>query len=170
MTSQPTNLRHGQAMAMQYVAFLLQKITLPEGRPALEHVLRGVTNAGGGSPVSIAALGCTWMMHVAAPLGVELALKALLQREGQDSWGHDLVALYDELPDPVRDRVEAEYRSLNQGTLRDLLVAHKDDFVEWRYLDKWPLPSASAVRDLQFAICAVLNVYNSGQGASDFST
>ena len=61
----------------------------------------------------IAALGCTWVMHVAAPLGVELALKALLQHEGRGSWGHDLVALYDELPDPVRDRVEAEYRRLN---------------------------------------------------------
>ena len=109
-------------------------------------------------------------MNVAAPFGVELALKALLQREGRDSWRHDLVCLYDQLPDPVRDRVEAEYRSLNQGTLRELLVAHKDDFVEWRYLDKWPPPSASAVRDLQFAICAVLNVYNSGQGASDLST
>lgn len=165
MTSQPTNLCHGQAMAMQYVAFLLQKLTLPEGQPALEHLLRGVTNAGGGSPLPIAALGCTWVMHVAAPLGVELALKALLQSESRDSWGHDLVALYDELPNPVRDRVEAEYRSLNQGTLRRLLAAHKDDFVEWRYLDKWPLPSESAVRDLQFAICAVLNVYNSAQRA-----
>ncbi|MDE0460021.1 MAG: hypothetical protein OXI15_22255 [Chromatiales bacterium] len=163
MTSQPTNLRHGQAMAMQYVAFLLQKLTLPEGRPALERLLRGVTDAGGGSPLRVAALGCTWVMHVAAPLGVELALKALLQSDGRDCWGHDLVALYDKLPDPVRDRVEAEYRSLNEGMLRELLVVHKDDFVKWRYLDKWPLPSASAVRDLQFAICAVLNVYNSGQ-------
>ena len=50
MTSPPTNLRQGQAMAMQYVAFLLQKLTLPEGRPALEHLLRGVTTPGAARP------------------------------------------------------------------------------------------------------------------------
>ena len=53
-----------------------------------------------------------------------------------DSRRHDLVCLYSQLPAPVRDCVEAEYQSLNpnQGALRELLVAHKDDFVEWRYL------------------------------------
>ena len=155
------NLMHGQAIAMQYVVYLLQKITADGGRDALASLLRNVRSVGGTEVTATTLLGCVWATNIVAALAVEFTLKALLRKEcGRYKHTHDLLELYEALPDAVQALLENEFSRLSSGSLCALLAKHREDFVRWRYLDRDVEFLKSECTGLQLAICTILDVHN----------
>lgn len=162
-------VRHGQAVAMQYVGYLLQRIPEEKNQKYLRGLLENVTSEGGGDGIQQTLLGCIWAVNIVMAFTVELALKALLIKNGVEPRNqHDLLKLYTLLPLKTQKQLENEFRSSIQNeevvsteTLRQLLTLHRDDFVDWRYLDKEPENLNPECRELQFAVHAILDVYNS---------
>ena len=155
------NLLHGQAIAMQYVVYLLQMMATHEGISALTSLLRNVRSVGGTEVVTTTSLGCNWASNILSSLTVELALKALLLKEsGHYKHTHDLLELYSSLPDRVQARLECEYAERCTRSLRELFVVHREDFVKWRYLDEDVDSLQSENIELQYAICTILDVHN----------
>ncbi|ANQ55879.1 hypothetical protein [Vibrio parahaemolyticus] len=48
--------------------------------------------------------------------------------------GHDLVALYDYLPEELTSEMEEKFNSLHWKSLREELVHIKSVFIDWRYI------------------------------------
>lgn len=68
-------------------------------------------------------------------LATEIALKAISYKRIQDYVReHDLLLLHDELDDDTRRIIEQVGSEHGIASVRDVLKAHKDDFVDWRYL------------------------------------
>ena len=159
--------RHGQAIAMQYVVNLLQIITAGKNQKYLSGLLENVTSEGGGNVIYQTHLGCTWAINILVALTAEFALKALLiKKEVTPPHRHDLLELYALLPPDTRNQLEEKFRiSIENGevvgteSLCQLMALHKDDFVNWRYLDKEPEHLIPECRELQFAVHAILDVY-----------
>ena len=161
--------RHGQAVAMQYVGYLLQRIPEEKNQKYLIGLLENVTPEGGGDGIQQTRLGCIWAVNIIMAFTVELALKALLIKNGVEPPNrHDLLELFTLLPHETRKQLEDKFRiSIENGevvgpeSLCQLLTSHRDDFVDWRYLDKEPENLIPECRELQFAVHAILDVYNS---------
>ena len=91
--------RHVQAIAMQYVVNLLQRITEGKNRKYLSGLLENETSEGGGNVIHQTHLGCTWAVNILVALTAEFALKALLIKNGVVSPNkHDLLELFTLLP------------------------------------------------------------------------
>ena len=161
--------RHGQAVAMQYVGYLLQRIPEEKNQKYVRGLLKNVTSVGGGDGIQQTLLGCIWTVNIVMAFTVELALKALLIKNGMEPPNrHDLLELYTLLPLKTQKQLENKFRiSIRNGevvsteSLHQLLALHRDDFVGWRYLDKEPENLMPECRELQFAVHAILDVYNS---------
>ena len=70
---------------------------------------------------------------VTLAFSIELYLKYLAAKTlGQPGKGHDLSELYRSLPQSVRDLVNTHYK--HSRPIGDVLEAHKDAFIEWRYI------------------------------------
>lgn len=161
--------RRGEAMAMQWVGFALQKIIADtaQGGNLANMLLGEARSVGGEKGTSILKLGCAWTQNVVLAFAVELSLKALLvKQDGHHEHTHKLVDLYDKLSEETQNKIESEYlKALEEGgsksdkSLIQLLTDHQDDFVEWRYLDNVDENLDSEPNELQLAICAILNVY-----------
>jgi len=74
-------------------------------------------------------------------LCLELYLKALSLRHGLEQRGHDLLKLYERLPQSAKDAIQiqveearAETRYSGGSDLRSMFEAIKDNFIQWRYL------------------------------------
>ncbi len=163
------NLRHGQAIAMQYVGYLLQRLPEEKNQKYLSGLLENVTLEGGGNGIEQTRLGCNWVVNIVMALTVEFALKALLIKNRVAPHNrHDLLKLYTQLSLETRNQLENKFRTfiengevIGTDSLCQLLTSHKDDFVDWRYLDKEPENLISECRELQFAVLAILDVYDS---------
>ena len=94
---------------------------------------------------------CTWLR----PFIAELCLKSLYELETSQlaKNGHDLVDLFDRLSSDLQQELEDSYEAHTSNIpnqysdLRDLLDAHKDHFVKWRYLHENNSTSASTILD-----------------------
>ncbi|WP_343649462.1 hypothetical protein [Stenotrophomonas sp.] len=71
---------------------------------------------------------------------LELYLKALSLRHGNEQWGHDLLSLYDRLPKAAKAAIESsipdaqsEAHYTRPVDVRRLLTLVKDNFSQWRY-------------------------------------
>ena len=68
-------------------------------------------------------------------LATEIALKAISYKRTQGIVReHDLLLLHDHLDDDIRHIIEQVGSEYGIASVRDTLKAHKDDFVNWRYL------------------------------------
>ena len=68
-------------------------------------------------------------------LATEIALKAISYKRTQSYVReHNLLLLYDKLDDDVRHVIEQVGSEFHIASVRDTLKAHKDDYVNWRYL------------------------------------
>ena len=164
-TSRDANLRHGQAIAAQYVAYLLQSVIV-EGLDGdvLVRLLKGARTVSGADPQRHTILGCAWILNIALAFGLELSLKAMLAKKGRKySYTHNLVRLFHHLPDETQQEIEAKFREIVESDVafRELLDRHQDDFKRWRYLDEPGNTNMGEVFLLQMAICAVLDVFDS---------
>ena len=160
------NLRHGQALALQYA---LQVLVNSSQSPQV--IERSLTEAqlAAANAIPTAALGCEYATRVLSPFVVELALKALIAKHGdsQVAHGHELSELFDDLPLGAQGDLEREFEHMKQSdmlaetrSLREILAAHSRDFTGWRYLDDPKSLEADPIDMLQYIGCAVLNVYN----------
>ena len=163
-------LRHGQAMSMQYVGFLLQKIIAQGNQGVALTTLLGSTRSVGGTDArALTVLGCIWVENIVIALAIELSLKALLAKEcGSDLHTHDLLRLFNKLQPETQEEIETKFHehrkemmTLREASMRELLEDHRNDFVNWRYLDKNIEPLMSEGKALQITICSILDVYNS---------
>ncbi len=162
------NLRRGEALAIQWVAFALQKISADENQgSSMKEILGEAKTVGGQEGADIALLGFKWTLNIVLAFATELALKALSAKEtGHHEHDHNLLRLFDELSTETQHKLEIEYQKQQRTssstageTLRQLLECHKDDFVKWRYLDDCPEDLITDANNLQFAICAMLEIY-----------
>ncbi len=161
------NLRHGQALALQYAAQILINATREPQviRRALSGEQLAATNA-----VGTAALGCDYATRFLLPFVVELALKALVGKHGNDQGarGHHLSKLFDELPADVQAELERDFAHIKRTEMpaetrsaRDILADHHHDFPDWRYLDDPGKLVSGPADTLQYVACSILNVYDS---------
>ena len=74
------------------------------------------------------------VMPILRALAAELSLKAMsIKRSGKFRKTHDLRALYEELDDDTRNRIELRAAAKRINPVRDTLTKHRADFVAWRY-------------------------------------
>jgi len=160
-------LRRGQAIAMQSVAFLLIGIASDIDRAAVKSLLRDAKTISGADPWRHTMLGSAWVLHFVAAFGIELSLKALRAREGfSPRHCHNLLTLFNDLLPATRSKLETQFRHDTQHTrpgvaLSDFLREHRNDFLEWRYLDKPKSLTSGDAGLLQLAMCAMLETYES---------
>ena len=107
------------------------------------------------------ALMCSWLR----PYIAELCLKSLYQLEtGKDQKNrHDLIWLFGRLSCNTQKELEDSYREhiskfdAQCSELSDLLEAHKDHFINWRYLHEGKA-SGSELTLLDSAIAAMFDI------------
>lgn len=160
-------LLHGQALAMQWVAYAMQKIMedVRVGGTKTQLLLGNAKTVDNNSGIETLSLGCSYVVNFVLPFTIELALKALLTKENVDSGKiHDLLDLYNKLPAQIKSDLDAQYQSLSaNGTtpgLKNLLKEYRKNFVSWRYLENVENLKRDE-KEMQFAICAILDIYNS---------
>ena len=76
-------LRHGQAMTMQWIGYLLQVVSedISQGGVLTNKILGGAKSVGGSTPENNLVIGCTWVSNTLLSFATELALKAMLIKE-----------------------------------------------------------------------------------------
>ena len=122
-------------------------------------------------------LGIQLSTNILLPLMTELALKGLKQKETTSDGftkKHDLLKLFQDVSSDAQSRVNERYqRYLSEDDetkdknhdIRRFLEDHKDDFVEWRYLEDDKVGSLlPAYKEFQYAICAILDEVYEGDG------
>lgn len=77
---------------------------------------------------------------VNAAFAVEVYLKAAGLSQRLELRGHEVSALFDQLPEPIKAQIQSSFdvaskaKKLPPGTVRDSLVGMNGAFVQWRYL------------------------------------
>lgn len=157
-------LRHGQALSLQYALFILTKLSrCPKSIRSLFH---GIRTVGDGDPAEMAGLGCFYATQIMVPFVAELAIKALIEKHGNNKAPntHNLRVLHDNLSQELRDAVEQEFKKIKHShetrSASDILGQHTMDFPGWRYLDSPEQIQTDPLDSLQFITYAVLTVYN----------
>ena len=159
-------LRHGQSLAMQWVSFSLQKIIadIESGGVKTNQLLDSTKDISAKSPLETIRTGSKYVLNFIIPLSIELALKAFLAKEGKEpDRTHDLFNLYNKLSKPTKRRIEHDFstQKINpDSSFKDLLIKHRSDFEDWRYLDN-PEAIQTDDKELQIALCSILSIYNS---------
>ena len=76
------------------------------------------------------------------PFALECALKGLLQALGKTfPRTHDLLSLFDKLPTENQEKIQTNwtawgiFQETQKETFRDFIETHREDFVNWRYLE-----------------------------------
>lgn len=98
----------------------------------------------GGDPK---AFGFFMSLTVLRVFAVELAIKALIAKTLNETppFTHDLSKLFSTLPPAIEEKLETVFQIIRRmkpsfkgetDSLADILEAHHNAFVEWRYLDK----------------------------------
>lgn len=160
--------RRGQAMSLQWVAYLLQstQIDTQVGGDLTRSLLSyGMKDASRKDLVAL-QLGCVYTTNFILPLAIELALKALILQEGKKpKREHNLIHLYNQLSRNAFEKLEDKFFTLKNIQTKtschlvNLLSEHADDFIEWRYLDS-PQKLKRDEIDLQIALVAILSFCN----------
>lgn len=147
---------------------------------AVEYASRGLNQALAGHKSTdgyVAPLGLFLSAVILQALAAETALKAVqVLKLGRCQHTHDLLDLYEQLPQQTKEETEAWYPSvvrqeytqtpqqdaiLKAGSIRDVFRAHKDDFVNWRYFyELGDGVSIDNVRGLHLATKTILLYYH----------
>ncbi|MDD5738840.1 MAG: hypothetical protein PHY72_02870 [Candidatus Pacebacteria bacterium] len=172
MNHEPEKLKHGQALAIQWVVFALQKLSLDVKRDGrLSRSLLGdAKTTSGADGLETLALGCKYVVNFVLPFAIELSLKSLITKEKIIPLQiHDLLLLFDSLPLNLQGKLESRYHQLSEKSFandckcfRQLLIDHKVDFVNWRYLDEMDILKNEEIK-LQYALTSVLDVFNDSE-------
>ena len=123
---------------------------------AIEYYRIGDERHVDGTPEEI-AIGKAIIDATMSCFALECALKGLFQALGKDfSHDHDLLHLFDELPQERKDKIEAVWREwtivpeTQQTTLREFVEMHRTDYHGWRFFERrgiefsgWPWIAAT---------------------------
>ena len=121
------------------------------------------------------SLGLEVASNILLPLTAELALKGLKQKEASlDSYErtHDLLCLFRSLSDDTQNQLAMQFRKYMEddprtrdrnANLEDFLEKHRDDFVQWRYLEGDVDSLEPARIEFHYVICAALDLVYSGE-------
>jgi hypothetical protein len=94
-------------------------------------------------------------------LATEIALKAISYKRTQDyAQEHDLLLLHDALGDDIQHIIEQVGSEYGIASVRDTLQAHKDDFVNWRYLGEDRDRAEPDLVELDGVIGVLLDVFD----------
>lgn len=97
-------------------------------------------------------------------------MKGLIQKEASASSferTHDLLRLYRSLSDDTQSRLSERFRNYvdddpktrnRDASLEVFLENHRDDFVQWRYLEGDLGSLASARIEFHYVVCAALDL------------
>lgn len=155
------NLRRGQAMSLQWVAYFLEKVKLDiekNNGNLTKEILGNATAVNGKVDYDSLKIGCSYGLNFILPFALELGLKSLLEKEGIPYRRiHKLDELFDLLPDKVRLRIEIRYyrASKNKTNVRVFLIKFSNNFVNARYLDN-PVDLEYDSHNMQLILCSVL--------------
>ena len=160
---------HGQALAMQWVGFALQRLItdMDDGGKVTLQLLGQAKDVTGNNGLQPLHIGCYNVVNFVLPFALEVGLKSLLIKDGKAiEFTHDLAKLYNSLSETLKNKLEDEFpnqRKIGGSTetslLLNLLVDHKDDFVGWRYLGN-PENLKREENEMQFALSTILVVYD----------
>lgn len=162
-------LRCGQALSMQWGLHALQKLKedIDKGEGVATKALLGeqAKAVNGGDGLDTLALGITQLLNMNLPFALELALKAIIEKEDkvEKREGHLLSKLYAKITGRIQTRIDQEYNALifpKIEPIRELFELYSKDFVEWRYLDNPEKLEKIRTTDMQLALCAILTVYD----------
>ena len=93
-------------------------------------------------------------------LATEIALKAISYKRTQRHLReHDLLLLYDDLDEDIRHVIEQVGSKHDIASVRDTLKAHKDDYVNWRYLGEGGDRAEPDLVELDGVIGVLLEVF-----------
>ncbi len=120
-------------------------------------------------------LGLTLSSNILLPLAAELALKGLKQKDSS-AYGykrtHDLLCLFESLSDATQEKLSMRFQRYMEDDVKmkhrdsrmeSFLEKHRDDFVQWRYLEDDLDNLASARTEFHYIICAILDeIYADG--------
>ena len=106
----------------------------------------------------IQLLGYSLSFIVLQALAAETAIKASqVLKLGHFSYGHDLLTLFEELPQDMQQSVNVVYQALiPNGQIKDVLTEHRSDFEDWRYMFELKDGSNANFLDLQVATEAII--------------
>ena len=162
-------IRHGQALSMQWVAFLLQvaETDLSNPNSAIKDLLKGIPALTYKQDFDALKKGCDYVVSFVLPLALELSLKSLILKENATpKLTHNLVTLFNQLQNNTKNHLNKRYceasnihLTTSKTAFKDLLKEHKDDFEGWRYLDEAEKLKKEDIK-LQYAITIVLDVYH----------
>lgn len=123
------------------------------------------------NPDPLQTSGCFFSAILLRAFAAEVALKGLYSQEtGQEAArSHDLSKLFRKLQPATRSSLDQRFQRIWQGTptydgrpktIEQVLVDHKDDFVDWRYVFEKQGDSHVELLDLEPAVEAIIEEYS----------
>ena len=107
-------------------------------------------------------------MVVVYILGIEVGIKALIEKQGQNPPRiHDLIELYGKLPDTIQKRVEDKVAANGVKLLRvkALLTKHRNSLEEWRYIGDFDKDLVIDLGAIAATLNAIIIVHTEEDGA-----
>jgi hypothetical protein len=166
MEDDKAKLLHGQALALQWVGFAMQKLTVDvsAGGSATKQLPGDAIRSN--KDLDTLALGCTYTVNFVLPFAAELGFKALITKEGQRFERiHELLDLYTSLSQDTRQKLQREFENQRQlvgsseiRPFEDILAIHNSDFPRWRYLTRAETLQKEE-KELHVVISTILVVY-----------
>jgi hypothetical protein len=162
-------------MSLQWVTYLLsmaeKDININDGK-VVKELLCDTKTITGSTSYEALEIGCLYVCNFLLPFAIEIALKSLLMKceikyskKGQD--GHNLEKLFEQLKKDkykrdLQTKIQRKYKESSDSlsdSIKDILLQHKLDFPQWRYLDN-PQNLSVETKKLQFVLCAILEIYD----------
>ena len=126
------------------------------------------------APTYVGPLGNLLSSTVLVALSAETSIKALQMLQlGFFEEGHDLLKLFNRLNSGMKEGINIMYQALAQdlnkigdqpvipeGSVRDVLRAHRHDFEKWRYFYELNDGANVNLQDLRFASLALILTYD----------
>ena len=106
-------------------------------------------------------------MVVVYAFGIEVALKAIIKRQGETpDQIHDLLKLYEKIPVEAQENINERVSAIvpNVSDVQKLLKEHQESFVKWRYLEDFDGPHVVSLGALQATLRATIEECNCRYG------
>ena len=106
-------------------------------------------------------------MTVVYVLGIEVGIKALIEKQGQKPPHiHDLKTLYGNLDSSIQRRIEDKLKSLGAALPRadSLLSYHRNSFEEWRYMGDFGTAKVVDPSAIAATLTSIVEVHTEAYG------
>ena len=100
--------------------------------------------------------------------GIEMALKAMIKREGEDPGKiHDLLKLYKKLLPKTQKNINEKVSKIgiNASDVQNVMEEYQNSLQEWRYMEDFDDSPLVDLRALQVTLCTIINIHTDRYGA-----